>query len=231
VTTARGNVGNQRLGWTGGLQIAILIGKPHQRAGVGDIYPLGIRTGRIEIDPECSGQLGEFGGLLGFAVGGDAAKYLDGPAAGIGNEIVAIGGGANLPGIGKPFTDVHTDLEPGGRLWHCVRRADRASAARRVARRRIAGLGKILGSDLVGQTGLQRSCITESLFSSQDGQAVGFSGVQHPACGQNQQSGGEDPVERFHALQITSGWTRAQRGLHSSGCGSRIWRHLAHSRP
>jgi len=52
----------------------------------------------------------------------------------------------------------------------------------------------------VGHAGFQRSRGAKSLFAGQDGQAVGLGGVEHQARSQKQQSGGEDPMQRFHSL-------------------------------
>ena len=61
-----------------GLEVAVLIGEADDGVGVADVDPLGIGTRRIEVDAEGVVETGgEDAGVLGLAVGGDAAEDED----------------------------------------------------------------------------------------------------------------------------------------------------------
>ena len=195
--------------WAGGLQVAVLVGEPDERAGVADVDPLRIRSGRIEIDPERAPQPGRrrssSAGALPSAEMPRKILHLAG--AGVGDEVIAIGSPANLPGIGESFTDVKADLESGGRLRHRVRRdeprrgrqAFGRTALRRVWEDPVAVI-------LWAMPGFSEAVVLKACLPVRTCHAVGFGGVEHQARGQNQQSGGEDPVERFHSsLRLPQG--------------------------
>src|SRR5713226_7783864 len=97
MSAARGNVRDQLLRLSGGLEIAVLIGVSHQRAGVGHIDPLWIRSGRIEVYAECCRETSVHRRFPRLAVGGDAAEDSNRSAACIRHEDVTVRSPAHLP--------------------------------------------------------------------------------------------------------------------------------------
>ena len=92
-----GNVGNDRLGRPGGVEIAGMIRNALHGRGVADVDVPRVVSG-IKGDAEGMVQAScELLDLCGFAVGADAAKDEDGSGAGIGEEEIAVGCGADEP--------------------------------------------------------------------------------------------------------------------------------------
>jgi hypothetical protein len=107
------NVGDQGLGRARRLQITVLVSVPDERSRTGDVNPLRIRTWRIEVDPERSGERSEHGTLLGLAIRCDAAEDPHTAlCAGIGDKDIPVGSSTHLARRSEFFA--HIDIWPAG---------------------------------------------------------------------------------------------------------------------
>ncbi len=130
------------------LQVSIVIREAHDRAGVADVDPLRLRTGRIESDAEWFVEAGGEGlHLLRAALGVDPAHHFDVSGLALRQKDIAVGSRTDQPGI----------MESGGVELHgksrrhlgpCVRRT-RNHMRRRCGRGRGVGLRKILQSNVM----------------------------------------------------------------------------------
>jgi hypothetical protein len=167
-----GDVGNDGLGSGCGVEVAGAVGDALYGGGVADVDILRV-VNRIKGDAEGVVQAGgEFFDLRGFAVGAYAAKDEDGAGAGVGEEEIAVGGGADqarhtegacdrrhlffVVGTlhrGEVAAGVEGDFEAGGRDGP---RVDRAGDDVRCVVDGLVGLGlgKIGESDLAADAGL-----------------------------------------------------------------------------
>ena len=97
--SAAGQVGQVFRGAAGG-EVAVFVREADDAVGVADVDPGGIGSGGVEGDAE---GLVEIGGkdrdLLRLAVGAYAAKDFDFAGLALGQEEVAVGGGADEAGI------------------------------------------------------------------------------------------------------------------------------------
>src|ERR1700678_1010288 len=108
---ARWKIGDELLRISAGFKIAVFVGVSHQRARVGNVDPLRIGSGRIEVDAECGRVTGVHRRLSWLAVRCDAAEDSNCSGAGIRHKDVTIGSSADLPRDGKATGDEESHLE------------------------------------------------------------------------------------------------------------------------
>src|SRR5580692_5030417 len=135
---------------TASFQIAVAIGKAHNRIRIANIDPLGIRSGRIKTDTEWTVKSrSESLRLRGLAVGTNSAEDQNVVGVAFGDEEIAVGRGANQSRLIKPGR-IKLNFEARKNLWPRVlwtRHQLRAIAGRRRSER----LGQIFERDLAGR--------------------------------------------------------------------------------
>ena len=91
-----GDVGDDGLGRAGGVEVAGLVGEALDGGGVADVDVLaGCRRDRRRCRRDGRGRWRSVSICVGFAVGADAAQDEDRAGAGVGEEEIAVGRGAD----------------------------------------------------------------------------------------------------------------------------------------